>query len=316
MWKNILRILLGALIFWVWLSFARTYYICEVKGLCDPPPPTIDSSFLEKLPKTLQVMAGENAILENYPQFYFDYSSTAAVFTQDHEKLLDRLTLLLKNQPKARLHIIGYYLQNEKMPEVERYANLGVARAMTLADKLLHEYKVSTDQLMTSGKMLKDTLLPQPIALELLGFMPDLEDLREKEEERFAAQFDTALLKVSYNAVLGYFDPHRADFTAVPAWEDYVDSLLVFLAATPNAKLVLMGHSDTQLNDNDAQKAGLTYAKAIEKYFAKKGIKNKIESKSKGKKEPLMRDVLPDNSSDKLAVMKNRRVEISIKIGN
>ena len=314
--SNIIKILIGALIFWVWMVFARTYYICEIRGLCKPPEPTVDSTFLEKLPKTLSIKVGEDRILENYPEFYFDYSSTAVVYTDKHEQILSKLADLVKAQPKARLHIIGNYLQNEKTPELTRYANLGVARAMTIADKLLHEYKLPTDQLMTSGNMLKDTILQKPIRFELLGFMPDLDALREKEEQRFLAQFDSSLLYVNYSGLLGFFDPHRADLTIASALDTYSDSLRVFLEKKPKLKILLVGHSDIQLTDKAAEKAGLSYAKAMEKYLRKEGFENPINTKSKGKKEPLVNDLLPDGTADKLGLMKNRRVEIFINTSN
>lgn len=312
--SNLVKVLLAALIFWVWMVFARSYYICEVKALCGPKLPELDSLELEKLPRTLKIVIDEIPVLEDFPEFAFDYSSTSSFYSSEHKRLLEKLANMLKSQPKSRLLITGYYLQIEKFKNPDRYNNLGLARAMTIADKLLHEYKIAPEQLMTAGEMLNDSILKRPIVLDLLGYIPVGEELQAREEELFKKQWADSLNFVTYNGLLAFFEPGMPEIKAVPAFEEYADSLKNYLADNPKARLLLTGYSDTHQSASEAERSGMQYAKLTQNYLKKVGIKNIMELKSKGKNEPLVSDVLPDKTPELLSVAKNRRVDILIKL--
>jgi len=312
--NNLAKVLLAALIFWVWMVSARSYYICEVKALCAPKLPELDSLELEKLPRTLKIVIDEIPVLEGFPEFAFDYSSTASFYSSEHKRLLEKLANMLKAQPKSRLLITGYYLQIEKFKNPKRYNNLGLARAMTVADKLLYEYKIAPEQLMTAGEMLNDSILKQPILLDLLGYVPIGEELQAREEERFKTQWADSLTTVSYNGLLAFFEPGIPEIKAVPAFEEYVDSLKNYLAVNPKARLQLIGHSDTHQSAAEAERMGMQYATVTKNYLQKVGIKNIIELKTKGKAQPLVSDLLPDKTPELLSVAKNRRVDILVKL--
>ena len=148
-----IRFFLGLVLFVVWAGTARHYYVCTIKGQCQPPEPAADSSFLERLPQTLDLTAGDLVLLDNYSQFYFDYASHAYTYVDGNEKFLGLVATFLKEHPdpSITLEITGYQTAAEEtdLESSKRYNNLGIARAQTIIDKLIQEYvskKLSHDR--------------------------------------------------------------------------------------------------------------------------------------------------------------------------
>ncbi|HFC00382.1 MAG TPA: hypothetical protein ENJ53_06210, partial [Phaeodactylibacter sp.] len=64
-----MRLLLGIIIFGIWASFARRYYVCEIKGLCHQEE-VVKVDTPQRL-KNLSLQFGDENILQDYNQFYF-----------------------------------------------------------------------------------------------------------------------------------------------------------------------------------------------------------------------------------------------------
>jgi outer membrane protein OmpA-like peptidoglycan-associated protein len=307
--KNFGRILMSLLVFWLWLVLVRTFYICGVKDLCSPES-DVSSITRGKKPLTLTVSADGIRVLDNFPEFVFDFSSTSFENSDDYTLLYDKLAAMLKSQPNSRLMITGYYLENEKKNDA--FENLGLARAMSVADKIAKEFEISSGRILTSGEITKDSVLDKPLQFEMLGYIPSGELLQAREEENFKKQWKDSITIVSYNGLLAIFEPNITECKIVPAFEEFTVALKAYLQNEPKAKILLIGHSDSHQSEAEAKKTAMNYAKMLDKQLKKTGIKNRIELKSAGKTKKLVSDVLPDNTADVLATAKNRRVEIIV----
>ena len=60
-----MRLLLGILIFGMWGSFARYWYVCKIKKNCEPQEIIEEPTAPERL-KTLNLTFGDSVILEGY----------------------------------------------------------------------------------------------------------------------------------------------------------------------------------------------------------------------------------------------------------
>jgi hypothetical protein len=299
------KIFLAITVFWLWMGFARTFYYCQIKGQCGDTYINQDSVFLSKLPKTLHVFTDELVVLEGYHEFYFEKDADTSKILKAHAQFLEQLAAMLKSQPASRLLISAAYRDGEKSESAEK-------RARFISENLIKNFGISEGQLFSETLNISDSSGFGLIKFELLGFIPNGELLQQREEALFRTQWQDSMLRVSYNGLLGIFEPEATDFKQSPAFIEYSDSLLKFLHANPKAKLKITGHSDTHLEDSEAEKVAKHYAEIIKIYLVKAGIKNRITVHSSGKKEAIHRDVLPDNSPNVLALAKNRRVEIVI----
>jgi hypothetical protein len=308
---NLGKILLGLLVFWLWMVFARNYYICEVKGLCKQEQIQNDSATLAQLTNSLEVLADGFVVFEGYPEFHFDHSSTSPIYGRRHLHLLEGLADKLKRQSQARLKIEAVYLPSETETKVERYQNLAVARAMAIADKLIYEYNVNPQQLMTLGVLRQDTSLKAPVSLELMGYLPTGTAAMEKEVEHFAKQFESSLMRVTYDSRMALLrDPEARFKLAPPIFNEYVDKLKEYLADKEDVKILLIGHTDSKLSAKEAQEEAKAFAENMKTYLSRRGILNEMKVESRGKEEKLAEDMMPDNQLNKYLAAKNRRVEI------
>lgn len=308
---NLGKILLGLLVFWLWMVFARGYYICELKGLCKEELIQHDSMALAKLANTLEVKAEGFVVFEGYPEFHFDHGSTSPIYGRRHLHLLEGLADKLKNQPEARLKIEAIFIASETKAKMERYQNLGMARAMAVADKLIHEYRVKPQQLMTLGRQRQDTSLKAPLNLELLGYLPTGSTAMEKEVANFEKQFESSLMRVTYDSRMALLrDPDARFKLAPPIFNEYVDQLIQYLEDKEDWKILLIGHTDSKLDKEEALKEAKQFAENMKTYLSRKGIENKIRVESQGKNEKVAEDQMPDGTLNKYLAAKNRRVEI------
>ncbi len=308
---NLGKFLLGLMIFGVWMLFARSYYFCQVKGNCEQELLQHDSLRLAELPQNLEVQADGFVVFEAYPQFYFDHGSTLPIYGRRHLHLLEGIADKLKSQPQARLKIEAFFLGNEAEAHLGPYKNLGVARAMAIADKLIYEYQVNPQQLMTLGKLKRDSSLAAPIHLELMGYRPTGTAAMEREVANFAQQFEQSVLRVTYDARMAFLrDPEARFKLAPPVFNEYLDSLKAFIANKDYIKILLIGHTDSKLKGKAAEKEALAFANSMKKYLTQKGITHNIRVETKGNDEKLEEDLMPDGNLNTYTAAKNRRVEI------
>lgn len=312
-----IRFLLGLVLFVVWAGTARHYYVCTIKGQCQPPQPSVDSSFLERLPKTLDLTAGDIVILNDYSQFHFDHASHAYTYVDGNEKFLGLVATFLQDHPdpSITLDVTGYQTSAEakETQASQRYNNLGIARAQTIIDKLVEEYKVPRRRLIASYKTTARETLSEPLTFNILGWKPKTDLAEVGEDTLLLEQIKTSIKDITYSSRRAEFDYNSGTFEPNSTFDVYVDSLQEYLAHNTEDYLLIIGHTDSKGSESYNQELGLRRAQSVKAYLRSQGIRVPIKTQSKGELDPLVDDQSSDGSYKTEAMAQNRRVNILVR---
>jgi len=315
-----IRFLLGFVIFLVWAVFARNYYICEIKGECGPPLVDVDSSFLENIPKNLDLRAGDYAILDDYPQFYFDHASHAYVNIEGNDEFLSLVATFLEEHPgdTISMTITGYYLQSEEkaIENSNLYNDLGMARAQTIIDKIVNEYNVPKYRIKAKSKPASGDPIPEPLTFNIEGYIPPIAIAENKEDTALLEQIKKSIQDITYTDKSAKFEYNSGAFHPHHSFDVYIDSLESYLERNPDDYLVVIGHTDSKGNDAYNNRLGLKRAKSVKTYLKEHGIEATIKTESEGRRNLFVEDKNEDGSYNIEAMAKNRRVNIIIKTTN
>ncbi len=310
-----IRFLIGLGIFLLWVVWARRYYVCEILGECGEPQVSVDSSFLDNLPQNLKLVAGDYIILDEYPQFYFDFGSHAYTYVDGNEKFLSDVAIFLNDNPKAKLVIRGYYLPSEKkvVDKNRFYYDLGIARANAIIDKLIQEYHIDQHRIRAVSELAVADPITEPLQFDIYGYTPPKANAADTA---FLEQLQTSIKDITYTDKSAKFAYNSEVFEPSGAFDVYVDSLRAYFMQNPNDYIVIIGHTDAKGSSSYNEKLGLGRAKSVRKYLEERGITVPIKTQSKGENAPLVPDRHEDGSYDLDAMSKNRRVNILIKSTN
>lgn len=315
-----IRFFIGLSVFVVWAVFARNYYICEIKGECGPPLTNIDSTFLANIPETLDLTAGEHVLLNDYPQFYFDYASHDYTYIDGNEKFLSYVVSFLNEHPadSITLEITGFYLKSEEdaIKDSKLYNDLGMARAQTIIDKLVQEYKLPKDRIKAKSQLASSNPVVEYLTFNVDGYIPPMAVAQTKEDTAFLEQIKTSVKDITYTDKSAKFEYNSGAFNPSASFEVYIDSLKQYFGRNPSDYLVIIGHTDSKGNEAYNEKLGLRRAQSVKKYFEEKNLETTIKVKSEGEKKPAVADTNADGSYNIDAMAKNRRVNIIIKSTN
>lgn len=312
-----IRFLLGLALFVVWTGITRHYYVCTIKGQCKPPAPAVDSSFLERLPQTLDLMAGDVVLLNNYSQFHFDHASHAYTYVDGNEKFLGLVATFLQEHPdpSITLEVTGHQTAAEaaETEASQRYNNLGIARAQTIIDKLVEEYNVPRNRLLASYKTTARDALPEPLSFNIKGYQPEADLAKVSEDTVLLEQIKTSIKDITYSSRRAEFDYNSGTFEPSPSFDVYVDSLQEYLARNTGDYLLIIGHTDSKGSASYNQELGLRRAQSVKAYLRDQGIRVPIKTESKGESDPMVNDQNSDGSYKTEAMAQNRRVNILIR---
>lgn len=309
-----IRFIIALIIFMLWAVWARNYYVCEILGECEPPQTDVDSTYLQNIPNTLTLKAGDYVILEDYPQFYFDYCSHAYTYIDGNEKFLTQVASFLKENPEAKLVITGHYLEKEKetADKSHYYNDLGLARAYTIVDKLIEEYKISRYRIRAFSKVDYDEPIDEPLSFNIKGYTPPVANYNEADTA-FLKQVQNSIKDITFNDKSARFAYNSKEFEPRASFEIYVDSLRNYFELNPNDYLLIIGHTDSKGTKAYNRRLGRKRAESVKAYLRAKGVEAKIRTQSKGENSPLVPDQNEDGSYDTEAMEQNRRVNILIK---
>ena len=311
-----IRFFIGLLIFVVWTGLARRYYVCTIKGECAPPAPEVDSSFLDSLPRTLDLTAGTEVLLNDYPQFYFDYASHAYTYVDGNEKFLGLVATFLREHPdpSIRLEVTGYHTQEEieAVANSNLYNNLGLSRAQTIIDKLIQEYNVPASRLEARSALTDQNPITTPLLFRILGYAPGTE-IATAADTALLEQIKVSVKDITYDSKGAKFDYNSGEFKPSGSFAVYVDSLQQYFNRNPNDFLLIIGHTDSKGGEAYNQKLGLRRARSVKAYLQARNISIPIKTQSKGENNPLVVDHDEKGRYDTEAMATNRRVNILVR---
>ncbi len=316
------KFLLTFCIFSLWLIWARHYYICEVKGLCFGAVAGRDEGKFRDVAHSLALKADDIILLENYPQVMFDDSSPQPIFDpkHSHDSFLLKIAELMRQQPQTKLLITARYLQSEKWVSQNKgkFADLGQARAVAIANKLAQEFQIEPERLQTvSVKMIQDTL-KEALDFNLLNYQPlqiadnNLNNDKPKKDTSLLNQAKNSIMDVTYYDQSTNFDYGSQTFKPSRDFYVYSDSLQSYFKDKSTQKLIITGHTDTKGDEKFNYQLGLKRANAVRQFLQKQGLKVSVETQSKGETEPVTNDQNADGSLNETAAAQNRRVNLKI----
>ncbi len=289
--------LLGFLIWGIFTIFARWYFFCEVRQVCDemetPPPAT--------RAMTLNLMDGDTAILEGYEQLDFIIDSTrlATDFTENNLEFLSKVSKYLKSNPDKNLSLTGRFLASEKDFPSGIYENLGLARA-ALIEEFLESDSLEQERITIDYQMVTGTVLEEPVSFSL--YIPDKPDDYAKLQFRFE---DMTFSDANFEFGSDVFKPGAQCIA-------YADSVKRFLDDNADIMLTIIGHTDSIDTEKFNHTLGLRRANNAADYFRELGITAPIRVDSQGELEPVAPNSKADGKDNPEGRQKNRRVNFKL----
>jgi len=286
-----MRLFFGILIFATWISFARYYFVCQLRGNCGDKKELVDDKVRAK---NLSLAFGDKNILEGYDQFYFKEGVSKPTLNDNNFAFLDSLAGYLFDNEDKNLKIIGHYLESEKDVDNGIYENTGFARAnsirQALVDVGVEPDRISIDAQLDEGKVLKE-----PITFEL-------SDRENNEYTPLQYTFeDMTISDVNFESDSDVFTPLESFLT-------YADTMAIFFEQNPDKTLTIEGHCDNTGSDEHNNDLGKRRAESAKKFLIdEKGIEATISTVTKGEKEPTA------TNDTKEGQAKNRRVRFIIE---
>lgn len=286
-----LFLFLTFLLFLAWVSFARFYYVCEIKNQCAD---IIENTDRER-PKTLDLKYQDSTILESYEQFGFGKEKITPFLTDNNESFLDKLAEYLNLNEDRQLKIHGFYRESEQKLKHGFFENLGLARAASIRERLM-DRGVEENRIFLDFNRIKGEDLIEPVTFTLLDIENDEEDLVTELFSFYNMTFSDANFEVDSDI-----------FTPGEQFISYADSVKTYFDINPDNTLTIIGHTDSDGSDDYNDDLGLRRAQSAQTYFNDLGITSTINVESKGKRSPMA----PNNTIENK--QKNRRVNFRIE---
>lgn len=277
------------LLFCVYALFARWYYVCEIKDLCNAEAPVEDIRL-----QTLQLTEGDSVLLRGFDQFAFDSTNVRPRLNKNNVAFIDTVADYLKQHPSKKLEISGLYRSSEDTMEVGFYENIGVARAAEVR-KLLMRQGIAEDRISLDYELTQDSLLQEPLTFNILAGTP---------EEFETVQF--SFTNMTFSDANFAFDSDA--FNPGEPFKLYADSVKTYLALNPEKTLTIIGHTDNVGTDKYNQDLGLRRAKSAREYFKETlGVVSEIKVASAGESRPAATNETEEGRQ------KNRRVNFVLE---
>jgi len=287
-----MRLLLGFLLFGLWASFGRYYYVCEIKGDCGEKE--IVEDVIER-PQTLALQFGDENILEGYSQFHFKEGISQPT-TPDSSNLafLDGIVSYLIDNEDKKLKITGRFLESESDKTVGTYDNLGIARAAAI-EQMLTDLGIPEDRISIDYSMVEGTELTEPIAFEILEA-----DDNELADVQFTFN-NMTFTESNFKFDSDVFEPKESFLL-------YADSMKTFFDLNPDKSLTIIGHTDKIGKQSYNKDLGYRRANSAKLYLANQvGIETEVKIESQGEKQPMATNATDAGRS------RNRRVNFVIE---
>ena len=289
-----MRLLIGLILFGLWASIARYYYVCEIYGACAPEEEILENPIPVR-PNTLTLTLGDSVILEGYNHFYFEPRISQPTLDSSNQVFLGKIEDYLLDNEDKKLKITGRFLESESDVTIDFSDNLGIARAKAieslLVDRGIADEIISIDYQPVIG----DSVLTEPILFEILE--ADNDDLADVQFTFTNMTFTESNFEFNSDV----FEPKESFLL-------YADSMKTYFELNPEKKLTIIGHTDFKGTQKYNKGLGYRRANSAKLYLANQvGIQTEIKIESKGEMEPMATNDTEEGQA------KNRRVNFVIE---
>jgi outer membrane protein OmpA-like peptidoglycan-associated protein len=290
-----MRLFLGFLVFLVWASIARLYYVCEIKNLCNEP---VEEPIEDLRPNTLSLILDDSiTLLKNYEEFAFEKDGIQPNLSENNKMYLDSVANFMKNDTLLNLSIKGFFRESESGDWSGIYEDLGTARAAGIR-ALLISRGIPEKSISLESNLSADETMSEPLTFDLYNTGDAIPDEFSKVQFSFT--------NMTYSDA--NFELNSDVFAPGEAFKFYADSVVTFFELNPGKTLTIIGHCDDSGTEKYNYDLGLRRAKNTQLYFEKLGLKSGVvKTNSKGETEPIVPNDTDENRQ------KNRRVNFIIE---
>ena len=290
-----MRLFLGFLVFLVWASIARLYYVCVIKNHCKP---TIEEPVEDPRQTTLSLILDDSiTLLQGYEEFSFGIDSIQPDLSENNKTYLDSVTAFMKNDTMFNLTIKGFFRESERGNWSGIYEDLGTARAAGIRALLISQ-GIPEQNISLESSIADNEKMTEPLDFELYNTGDAVPDEFSKVQFSFT--------NMTYSDA--NFELNSDVFAPGEAFKFYADSVVTFFELNPKKSLTIIGHCDNSGTEQYNYDLGLRRAKNTQLYFEKLGLKSEvIKIESKGETEPIAPNDTDENRQ------KNRRVNFIIE---
>ncbi|UBM60541.1 OmpA family protein [Marinilongibacter aquaticus] len=137
---------------------------------------------------------------------------------------------------------------------------------------------------------------PEPTVEESPEMLPDVENMTKEEQE-----------ELLFEPLDVYFETGQESISRSPEIDVFIETAKRYLAANPEKKLQLVGHTDSQGSDTTNDPLSVKRAQKMKDFLTANGFNGaQLQVSGKGEREPVASNDSPEGRA------KNRRVTINL----
>lgn len=287
------------IVLFLWMGASTYWHVCKVKELCVEPAPAAVPLPEPVKAKPLHIQDADSLSLTADGNFGFALSGAESDMSGVQPEL-DSLASYLLAHPGKRLNIVGYYSSIETNSTT--YPNLGIARAEGIKQYLVSK-GLTAERISISSELLDSLPMTADSVRGGVNFIFQ-EPIPTTEEGLANAQKFEGVFK----PMDLYFPTGSADYIKTDANRQFVEEAQKFLAANPDKKLHLTGHTDNEGDDATNMTLSKERAEVVKKQLTSLGIAtDQLATDAKGETQPKESNDTPEGRRA------NRRVAIVVQ---
>lgn len=273
---------------------------CGASASKEPPKETVTAPTTPEATSYPFAINSETFAYSTNDNYNFNVSSSSFLtpLSQNVTDGVTKLGTFLSENAGKVLNITGLYTSDETNNTA--YPNLGIARAIAVKNHMTAN-GISSAQINTMGKLMDEMVPRQTVFLGPVSFA--IGDRAQDEEAALQALYD----HVKANPLVLYFDSAATTIDLTAAQRQEVADISRYLDKVPDAKVIIVGHTDDTGNAENNMTLGQGRADFAKEYLMRNGIAaSRIDASSKGQTEPVASNATEEGKAQ------NRRTVVTL----